>query len=182
MNPKMINIYALIILECRLSKLSVSRIFKIDYSQIEETFLRTEYRDALNYLFNYESQDPRVNDKKGVFKATLLLSQLKKILEITNVEERNTALSAFVSKLSGHDLEFLQEDKRIYTDEEKLAILKFQLKFRLAANEIQSYYGIRKATIGYWRNNCPDADLKLRLEILKEFHLATRNQKLSHSR
>ena len=115
-------------------------------------------------------------------KATLLLSKLNKILKIADIKEKKAALNAFINNLSGQDLEFIEEEKINYSEKEKLAILKFQLKFSLSANEMQKYYGIRKNTLGNWREKCSDADLKLRLEILKGFFLTNHLQKLSGSR
>ena len=55
MNYQTNYIYTLIILECRLSKSSAMRLFRMDESQINTFISHNSFADALNYLFNYES-------------------------------------------------------------------------------------------------------------------------------
>lgn len=174
MNKNLVIIYALIMLECRLSLEDASKIFKVDAQKLSENFnqetLSDNIYDAMKYLY-HETMCFSEENKRGLFKANLYIRKLRKILKNPNRVERKKELEFFINDLKGPDISFVLEksQKCRYTDREKELILKYRLKFRVTNTEMYSTFHIYYQIFRKWENNLPECELKTRLSILRNY-------------
>lgn len=167
MNKNLINIYSLIMLECRLSLEDASKIFSIDRKVLEEYLLSSNnsHFRALQYLVYYEAPSFRDNPK-GKWKATLLVRKLYQILKNSNKDERIVALNDYIKMLQSPDLSFIgQKNKFRYTKEEKEKVLKFRLKYAASSTMLP----IDHSRIEIWEKELEEGEFKTRLGLLREY-------------
>lgn len=174
MNKNLIIIYALIMLECRLSLEDASKIFKVDAQKLSENFnqetLSENIYDAMKYLY-HEAMCFSEENKKGLFKANLYIRKLRKILKNPNQEDRKKELELFINDLKGPDINFVLEkpQKCRYTDREKELILKYRLKYCITGVDMYAAFHIFHQVIHDWEYNLPECELKTRLGILRDY-------------
>lgn len=175
MKQTTVIIYALIMLECRLSLEDASKIFNIDIE-----ILRKEITDekkiknhlpAVTYLL-HETSCYKDNNKKGIFKASVYLSRLRKILSLESKEERITLLNQFIIALSGPNIGFAKNKQGRYSEDEKKIVLKHCIKYGCASRDILECSGITYNALKRWKDDLPEGELKARLHILNDYQLS----------
>lgn len=173
MNKNIVRIYALIMLECRLSLEDASRIFNVDINRLKEELniknLKSELFDAIEYLL-YEITCYPLDNKRGIFKANIYIRRLRYILKNPNKKQLKDDLNDLVNDLKGPDISFVlkKEQSCRYSKEEKEKILKYRLKFRKTGTALR-YMHIDKSNILNWENELSEGDLKTRLQILRNY-------------
>lgn len=174
MNRNLIIIYALIMLECRLSFEDASRIFRVDINTLKEALsiekLGEGLYTAIEYL-EYEVQCYPLDNKRGLFKARIYMRKLRQLLMVQDKDLRHEKLKEFINDLKGPSVVFILEKdlKCRYTEEEKNAILKYRLKFAKSGMQIKGELKISHEAILKWEEELPDSELKTRLEILRGY-------------
>ncbi len=183
MKQPLIRIYALIMLECRLSLKDASTLFKIEEPSLEialtDPSLPKIIINAIKYLIYYEALDTYDDKNKNLFKAKLYLRKLDKILREKDKETRKAWLSSFITNLSGPSLNFLSYKQlgEIYTQEEKDMILKFRLKYAVSDSSFRQYQHIDPATIQKMQSSLPENNFKKRLNALDDYFYSLRSKK-----
>ncbi len=180
MNKKLVYVMGLIMLECRLSLDTASKLFRVDKNTLEvnlkEVFKGNYFlAKSIDYLMYYESF-AHLNEDKGKFKAVLLINRFYKIEQIKDANLRRELLNRYMADLEGPNLKDIDFQKGIYTEEERYKILKYRLKYRLSGEDIRKTLGVKHAALASWEANLTDQDLKIRLEILRE-HLTENYRK-----
>lgn len=175
MNKNLVKIYTLIMLECRLSLEDASRIFQVDINKLKENLtiniLGGELYEAIKYL-SHEVNCYPLDNSRGLFKASIYIRRLRKILKISNEIERKTELEEFIKDLQGPDIRFALEKPLTgakYEKEEKELILKYHLKYMLTGLEMMQIFHIHKESLIRWEQELPESELKTRLSILREY-------------
>ena len=112
MNKNLLRIYALIMIECRLSLEDASRLFNIDAGRLNEELsirnLSLDLFDAIEYL-KFEASGYQLDNKRGLFKANIYVRRLKRILGNQDKTQLKAELDDLVRDLKGPDISFAFE-------------------------------------------------------------------------
>jgi len=178
----------LIILECRLSLKAASELFKISEEEIKERFnnepFAQSYKEGLDYLFNYETVlNNERRDKKTLFLAKYYINLEKKILKNQKKAEKIKEYNKLLNKLMDKDiLTFIKNNDEMirfskWTEERKIAILKYKLKRGLDARTLEYNRIVTEDTIIKWTANLEEGDFKERLIALDQYHASKYSKK-----
>lgn len=167
--------YALIMLECRLSLTDASRIFGIEETKLYENLNLKNLEDLyfpIKYLL-HETTIYQTDNRRGIFKASIYIRRLRRILKNPNKEERKEELNAFLTDLMGPDIRFVlaKELNARYTSEEKEKILKYRLKYAVSGLDLESGYHLDHEFLTKWEKELPNRELKERLAILRNYKM-----------
>lgn len=179
MNKNLVIIYALIMLECRLSYEDASRIFKIDMETLKEILENVKRIRELYYPLNYLAYETErfTENKRGIWKAFLLVRRLINILKIQDKEERKQLLNAFIKDLNGPNVTFAITKKGNYSPEEKKQILKYRLKYAKTNYDLKNELNISHIAIKNWEARLPEGDeLKMRLQVFRSYTISAYNE------
>lgn len=173
MKRALTEIFVLIMLECRLSFYEACEMFRMAplelQSDIENFLPPHHYKIALDFL-RFETLSRTEENKRGKFKANFYLRRLNKILKITSKEARVSELNSFITDLSGPDISFvLQKSNRRYTEEEKMLIQKYRIKYAITTRQTHDIFGIDDTTLADWARSMEDGQLKSQIETLNDF-------------
>jgi len=174
MNKNLLRIYALIMIECRLSLEDASRLFNIDAGRLNEELsvrnLNLDLFDAIEYL-KFEASGYPLDNKRGLFKANIYVRRLKRILGNQDKTQPKAELDDLVRDLKGPDISFAFEKSHSckYSKEEREKILKYCLKYCKTGYAIEKYFHVNHERIKAWENELPEGELKTRLQMLREF-------------
>lgn len=171
----------LIALECRLSMSSVCKLFNISLSKLTELInseaLERPLSNALIYLFYYETVHETPEEyKKSQFLARFLINKMNKILSNPDPKQRKEDFQKFYNELYGPTLDFLDKPYTLWTNEEKIKLAKYRLKYAISPDKIQDKgIVLSKSALYKLRERLEDETLKRRLRTLDEYLLARRD-------
>lgn len=167
------TLMALIILECRLSKVQACKLFKDlnCYQLMANHDLDDHIRRGLTFLWNYETAlFPEDMAKRAEFLATNLIRRLNKILKVEDKEERKALLERFIIELAGSDMPFLDKPSISWTADERRKVLKYRYKYALTERELALKINSHRRYISDWISSLNDNDaLKKGLITLSEY-------------
>ena len=173
------KLMVLIILECRLSLKTSSKVFNIPEDELLKRFEQDnyayEYKDALTYLFNYETAiESEEKSKRTLLQAKYYIYKINKILSNPNLEERKKDYRDFINKLTDNEIKILlsKETKslpKVWTKEQKRALLKYKLKNALSNRTLGKRIQLCEHTIGDWIYALDESEFKEKLITLNEY-------------
>ena len=164
-------IYALIILESRMSIDVASKLFNVDEvillnSVIYQNFSCEKLR-AIKFCI-YENEAGYVNIKKSIFNGKLLFERYKKILRS---DDKKNKLILFIKELEGKEKIDALFEKNIsfWTLEDKEQFFKYKIKFAIDNHELPKRFPVTRQTISRWVSNHPEGNIKDELLALNGF-------------
>jgi len=171
MNNLTAYIYALIILESRMSIESASKVFNVDKNVLLKDLMLKNFScekiRAIKFC-EYENKVGLVNIKKSIFIGKLLYERLKRILKS---EAKKDKLTLFIKELDGKekiDLLF-EKNLSIWTLEDKEQFFRYKIKFALDNHELPKMFPVTRQTISRWISNHPEGNIKEELLALNGF-------------
>lgn len=172
-------IYALIVLECRLSREQACALFSKSNEELEGLFYNLFFShpmiyEALKYVFNYETVLPNAaREKRAKTLAWMYLRRLITILKEKDLKKKSKDLNSFVKNLEGPDISFAFKKKSgEYTEEEKALLTRFQVKYALSNSAIGRKMHMGHTTVLMWGMQVKDEKLRQLYQELHEYYLS----------
>lgn len=151
-------IYVLIILECRLSMSESKRLFGDNVLNKIIEFTNTgnmRLRVALQFCFMTANEYSNETIKKNIFKASLLISRMQKIIRESDKEKKKSNLVSLISGLEGHEAfeKLFLKPTINWSEEEKKYFLKYKIKYAFSDRDLANNYAISRVTINTYVKN-----------------------------
>ena len=171
MGKNLTLIFALIMLENRLSFETASKLFDVDQETLKNNIATKApaLLDAINYLTCHEIKFIK-ETPKNIFNAQYNVRTLKRITQVKDKEEKYELLKQFMYTLRGpHFTEDIQQKDRHFTEEQRIKILKYRVKYGLDDEGMYNEFGMSPSNLREIEKAIPEGDLKERVKVLREY-------------